>query len=73
MARIDLAPEVGEDFARIPNYLEEHQSPQVSSTVETIIGAIDLLQDNPLIGRPGPSGHRELIIGHRRSGYIALY
>lgn len=41
--------------------------------IEEIIEAINILANNPLIGRPADSGLRELVIGRRSHGYIALY
>ena len=41
--------------------------------VDEIMAAIDILTSNPLIGRPLEFGLRELVIGRRSHGYIALY
>ena len=38
-----------------------------------IIQAIDVLEHNPLIGRPFSADTRELVIGRRSHGYVALY
>ena len=38
-----------------------------------IVGAIDVLADNPLIGRELEHGKRELVIGRGAHGYVALY
>jgi len=35
--------------------------------------AIDVLERNPLIGLPAQRDLRELVIGRRARGYIALY
>ena len=35
--------------------------------------AIDVLQLNPLIGRPAGAANRELVIGQRSRGYLVLY
>ena len=32
-----------------------------------------MLETNPLIGRPAENGKRELVIGRRSHGYVALY
>ncbi len=34
---------------------------------------IDVLERNPLIGRPARADLRELVIGRRARGYVALY
>lgn len=73
MARIVLAPEVADDFERILEHLEQCESPRVETVVDTIIDAIDVLERNPLIGRPGVGGNRELVIGSGSTGYVALY
>ncbi len=73
MAGIELAPEVGEDFQRIVEHLIEFKVANPQHRVEEIIAAIDILGNNPLIGRPTDSGLRELVIGRRSRGYIALY
>ena len=35
--------------------------------------AIDVLPHNPLIGRPVTNRKRELVIGRKSHGYVALY
>lgn len=73
MAIIELAPEVGEDFQRILDHLNEFKVENPEQRIEEIINAIDILTNSPLIGRPADSGLRELVIGRRSHGYIALY
>ena len=73
MAAIELAPEVGDDFDRIIDHLLEHEVTEASDRIEEIVNAISVLESNPLIGRPITEGMRELIIGQRAKGYIALY
>ena len=38
-----------------------------------IIAALDVLVQNPLIGRPVANAKRELVIGRRSHGHVALY
>jgi plasmid stabilization system protein ParE len=38
-----------------------------------IIQAIDVLNHNPIIGRPVSASTRELVIGRSARGYVALY
>jgi plasmid stabilization system protein ParE len=71
--RIELAPEVREDFDRIIDHLTRHQGSDILARIQEIIEAIDVLQDSPLIGRPIAGGKRELVIGRRAHGYVALY
>lgn len=73
MARIELAPEVQQDFDRILDHLSEHAVEDSSGRVGEIIRAIDVLQHNPLIGRPVSADLRELVIGRSAQGYVALY
>lgn len=70
---IELAPEIAEDFARILDHLERHQASNPQARIREIIEAFDVLAHNPLIGRPVSSGKREIIIGRRSHGYVALY
>ncbi len=73
MSRIELAPEVGEDLDRILEHLFAHQVEDAPARIEDIMRAIDVLERNPLIGRPARADLRELVIGRRARGYIALY
>ena len=73
MARIELAPEIRDDFDRILDHLTEHAVEDEPSRIREIIQAVDVLQHNPLIGRPVSADTRELIIGRRARGYVALY
>jgi toxin ParE1/3/4 len=73
MSRIELAPEVGDDLDRILEHLFAHQVTDAASRIADIIGAIDVLERNPQIGRPARADLRELVIGRRARGYVALY
>lgn len=73
MARIELAPEIQDDFDRIFNYLSENAVEDVPGRTREIIQAIDVLQYNPLIGRAASGDNRELVIGRGARGYVALY
>jgi len=73
MSRIELAPEVGDDFDRILNHLVQHEAADATSRIEDIMRAIDVLERNPLIGRRIRADLRELVIGRRARGYVALY
>ncbi len=73
MAGIELAPEVTEDFDRILDHLATHQVENPGQRIGEIITALDVLDQNPLIGRPAENGKRELVIGRRSRGYLALY
>lgn len=73
MARIELAPEVGDDLDRIFDHLARHGLGGGAALIREIIDAISVLETSPLIGRPAPGDLRELIIGKRTRGYVALY
>ena len=73
MSRIELAPELGEDFGRIFDHLAQYDVDDAPSRIREIIQAIDVLEHNPLIGRPVDGDMRELVIGRRSRGYLALY
>lgn len=73
MARIELAPEVGEDFDRILEHLARYEVENSAARIREIMAALDVLEFNPLIGRPAGNGKRELIIGRRSHGHLALY
>lgn len=71
--RIELAPEVLDDFERILEHLERYQVSDPESRIDEILKAIDLLRTSPLIGRPASNDKRELVIGQDAQGYVALY
>ena len=73
MSRIELAPEVRDDLDRILEHLFAHQGVDAPSRIEDIIKAIDVLERNPLIGRPARADLRELVVGRHARGYVALY
>lgn len=73
MARIELAPEIFDDFERILEHLAHWQVEKPETRIGEIVAAIDILSHSPLIGRPGRAGKRELIIGRGSHGYVALY
>jgi plasmid stabilization system protein ParE len=73
MSAIELAPEIREDFERILDHLAEYQVENPVQRIREIIEALNVLEHNPEIGRPVANGKRELVIGRRSRGYIALY
>ena len=73
MSRIELAPEVGEDFDRILDHLAQFQVENSVLRIREIIEALNVLEHNPLIGRPANNDKRELVIGRSSHGYVALY
>ena len=73
MARVRLAPAVLDDLDRIVDRLHQHEVDGAEARAEQIISALDVLADNPLIGRPAGDERRELLIGRDTRGYVALY
>ena len=73
MTRVELAPEVVDDFDRILLHLQQFELADASARVMEIVQTLEVLTHNPLIGRPAPSGKRELVIGRQSQGYVALY
>jgi toxin ParE1/3/4 len=72
MARIELAPEVADDLDRIFDHLAKFDVENAPARIRDIIDALDVLERNPLIGRPA-GNNRELVIGRGSRGYVALY
>ena len=68
-----MAPEIQGDFDRILDHLSVHAFEDAPGRIREIIQAIDVLQHNPLIGRSVSADTRELVIGRRARGYVALY
>ncbi len=73
MTRIELAPQVADDFERILDHLAQFQVEQPELRIREIIEAFNVLAHNPMIGRPAMNGKRELVIGRDSHGYVALY
>lgn len=70
---IELVPEVADDFERILDHLDRFEGADPAGRIGEIVAALDVLEHNPCIGRPLPGGNRELIIGRRAHGNVALY
>jgi toxin ParE1/3/4 len=73
VARVELAPEVSGDLDRVFDHLARHDASNAAERLREIIGAISVLETSPMIGRPASGDFRELIIGKRTRGYVALY
>ena len=73
MSRIELAAELGEDFERILDHLARYGVEDAPARIREIIQAVAVLEHNPFIGRPVAGNKRELVIGRRSRGYVALY
>jgi plasmid stabilization system protein ParE len=73
MARVELAPEVLDDFDRFLEHLARFEAADAPGRIGEIVQAIQVLTHSPLIGRPVKGGMRELVIGRGSHGYVALY
>ena len=73
MTRIRLGSGVLEDLERIAVWLRHHEVEHAQTRADEIVGALDVLAGNPLIGRPAGDERRELLIGRDSRGYVALY
>jgi plasmid stabilization system protein ParE len=71
--RIELAPEILDDFDRILEHLARFEVADAQARVAEIIEAVQVLTHSPLIGRAVRGGKRELVIGRGSHGYVALY
>jgi toxin ParE1/3/4 len=73
MTRIELAPEVFDDFDRFFDYIAQFDAGTAPQRMGEILEAIQILTHSPLIGRPVKDGKRELVIGRATRGCVALY
>jgi len=73
MTRIEIAPEVFDDFDRIFDHLAQFDVGSAPERIGEILEALQILASSPLIGRPVHGGKRELVIGRGSRGYLALY
>ncbi len=73
VSRIEIAPEVADDLERILDHLLQFEIVDARARLGDIFTAIDVLENNPLIGRNVRADLRELIIGRGARGYVALY
>lgn len=73
MSRVELAPEIVDDFDRILEHLHLYEAAHAPERIEEILEGISILERSPLIGRPARNDMRELVIGRRSRGYVALY
>ena len=73
MTTLTYADGLGQDIERIVAHLLSHNVPHVDERVAEVLESLLLLTRHPLIGRPLPTGERELVIGEGSRGYVALY
>ena len=73
MTRIELAPEVLDDFDRFFKSLAQFDPASAPQGIGSILQAIQILTHIPQIVRPVKDGKRELVIGRATRGYVAHY
>jgi toxin ParE1/3/4 len=73
VARIELAPEVLDDFDRFFDHIARFDAGSAPERIAQILQAVQVLATSPCIGRPVQGGKRELVIGRGARGYVALY
>ncbi|MEO7008564.1 MAG: type II toxin-antitoxin system RelE/ParE family toxin [Caldimonas sp.] len=73
MARVELAPEVFDDFDRFFDHIARFDLDNAPERIDEILQALQILVSSPVIGRPIKGGKRELVIGNVSRGYVALY
>jgi toxin ParE1/3/4 len=73
MSHIEIAAEVFDDFDRFFDHIAQFDPDSAPERIGQIIEAVQILANNPLIGRPVRGGKRELVIGRGSRGYVALY
>jgi toxin ParE1/3/4 len=61
--RVAYTPRAARDLRRLRSYIADYNPPAAARMVETIRERIDLLVQQPRLGRPGRlAGTRELVI-----------
>ena len=74
MTQVVYAPRARQDVLRLADFLSGENEKWAEETARLLVGAVQILEAHPLIGRPAPDGNtRELVIARGRSGYLALY
>lgn len=73
MTRIELAPEVLDDFDRFFDHLAQVSVPDAGPRMGDIVQALQVLTHSPLMGRKVKGGKRELVIGRGSRACVALY
>lgn len=73
MTRIEVAPEVGQDFDRFFEHVAQFDPGAAVARLDELMRVIDVLATSPLIGRSARAGQRELVIGRVVRGHVALY
>ncbi len=73
MTRIEVAPQVLDDFDRIFDHIAQFDIGSAPERITEIVEAVQVLVRSPMLGRPAKGGKRELVIGRGGRGYVAFY
>jgi len=76
MPPVKFSPGALRDLERLRDFLRPKNLAASKRAAETIIQAIQILEQHPQIGRPRDDmepEYRELLIGFGSHGYVALY
>ena len=73
MTRWLLSESAAQDLEELCDFLLERFPEHAVQTVDTVVNALNVLTEHPLMGRSIGQGLRELVISRGRSGYLALY
>jgi len=73
MARLELMPNAIDDLDRILDFLVQNKVLNAYEKILEIQKSINVLQTTPLIGHVIHKEKRELLIGKRKHGYVAIY
>ena len=73
MAQVIYSDEAFADFERIVDFLLETSPKVAAQALDSIGGAIGILESHPFIGRRVDDHIRELVISRGATGYVALY
>ena len=73
MALVEFGEGAEEDLDRIVAHWMVHEPAAADARIREVIDGCAVLEAHPLIGRPLSDDKRELVIGSRARGYVALY
>lgn len=76
MPQVIITPKALVDIERLRHFLTEHDTEAAQRAAQTLLAAIESLEQTPGIGRKAEilgEGFRELLIRFGQSGYVAAY
>ena len=73
MARLIYSEEALADLERLVDFLRGSFPGSAEGALDSILAALDLLADHPMMGRKLDRSRRELVISRGATGYLAAY